>query len=81
MSSPPSPPPPPQGDPYGGGSPIPAPSGELVVFILAWFVSGLVTLLADSVDPPQFVWGTVVLAVGFMLARGFAKLGKVYENR
>ena len=72
---------PPQGYDYGGGSPVPPPSAELVVFVLAWVAVGLITLLDDSVDPPQFVWATVVLAVGFMLARGFAKLGKVYENR
>lgn len=72
----------PQGYDYGGGSfPVPPPTAELVVFLLVWVVIALVTILADSVDPPQFVWGSVALAVGFMLARGFAKLGKAYEGR
>ncbi len=81
MSTP-SSPRPPQGYDYGGGGfPVPPPTAELVVFLLAWVVVALLTLLSDSVDPPQFVWASVALAVGFMLARGFAKLGKAYENR
>ena len=81
MSTPPSAPPP-GGYDYGrGGFPVPPPTGELVVFLLVWVVIALLTLLADSVDPPQFVWASVALAVGFMLARGFAKLGKAYESR
>ena len=73
---------PPQGYDYGGGgSPVPPPTAELVVFLLVWVVVALVTLLADSVDAPQFVWASVALAIGFMLARGLAKLGRAHENR
>ena len=81
MSTP-SSPRPPQGYDYGGGgSPVPPPTAELVVFLLVWVVVALLTLLSDSVDSPQFVWASVVLAVGFMLARGLAKLGRAHENR
>ena len=88
MSTPPAPPPPTQGyeRPYYGGSmpPVPLPSVELVVFLLVWFVIGLITLVADGregVSPPQFVTGSVALAIGFMISRGLAKLGKVIEGR
>ncbi len=70
---------------YGGGMPpFPAPSGELVVFLLVWLVVGLVTLIADGaegVNPRHFVLASVALAVGYMLARGIAKAGKVFESR
>ncbi len=88
MSTPPAAPPPPQGyeRPYYGQGfpPLPLPSGELLVFFLVWFVIGLVTLVADGregVNPRHFVFASVALAVGFMLARGIAKAGKVFEGR
>jgi hypothetical protein len=70
---------------YGGGMPpVPAPSGELVVFLLVWFVLALLTLVTDGVDglgPHDFATFSVALAIGFMLARGIAKAGKVFEGR
>jgi hypothetical protein len=74
--------PPPQ-QPYYGASmpPLPAPTGELVVFLLAWLVVFLVTIIADSVDWPAFVTATTLLAAAFVLSRGIAKAGKVLENR
>ena len=88
MSTSPSAPPPTQGyeRPYYGSGmpPVPLPSIELIVFLLVWFVVGLVTLVADGrdgVNPPQFVTASVALAVGFMVSRGLAKLGKVIEGR
>jgi hypothetical protein len=77
------PPPPPSQGYYGGGPglpPIPIPSSELVIFFLAWFVILLVTLVAKTVDPPEFVTGTIFLSVAYILSRGIAKLGKVYEQ-
>ncbi len=80
--------PPPQGydRPYYGGGmpPVPVPSGELVVFLLVWFVVGIVTLVADGeggVDAWDFVRASVALAIGYMIARGIAKAGKVFEGR
>jgi hypothetical protein len=61
--------------------PLPAPTGELVVFLLAWLVVFLITLLADSVDWPAFVTATTVLAAAFVISRGIAKAGKVLEDR
>jgi hypothetical protein len=81
MASQPTQPPPTQ--PYYGSAipPVPAPTGELVVFLLAWLVVFLVTLIADSVDWPAFVTATTLLAAAFVLSRGIAKAGKVLENR
>ena len=84
-SQPTQPPPtqPPPTQPYYGAAmpPLPAPTGELVVFLLAWLVVFLVTLLADSVDWPAFVTATTLLAAAFVISRGIAKAGKVLENR
>ena len=86
MSTPGSPPPQGYDRPYYGGGvpPVPVPSGELVVFLLVWMVIGIVTLVTDGaggVGPTQFVTGSVALAIGFMIARGIAKAGKVFESR
>jgi hypothetical protein len=88
MSTSPSSPPPTQGyeRPYYGTGmpPVPLPSIELLVFLLVWFVVALVTLVADGregVNPRHFVAASVALAVGFMISRGLAKLGKVIEGR
>jgi hypothetical protein len=80
---PPQPPPPAQSyeRPYYGHVPIAPPSGELVVFLIAWLVVLIVTLAADSVDWTHFVTATVVLAAAYILARGIAKAGRVYEGR
>ena len=87
MSTPGSSPPPQGYDPpyYGSGMPpVPIPSGELVVFLLVWFVIALVTLAADGeggVGAWDFVRASVALAIGYMVARGIAKAGRVYEAR
>ena len=86
MSTPPAPPAQGYERPYYGANlpPLPVPSGELLVFLLVWLVIGLITLVADGaegVNPRHFVAASVGLAVGYMIARGIAKAGKVYENR
>jgi hypothetical protein len=81
MATPPAQPPPTQ--PYYGGAmpPLPAPTGELVVFLLAWLVVFLVTLIADTVDWPDFVMATTILAFAYIISRDIAKAGKVLESR
>jgi hypothetical protein len=80
--SPPSPPPTQSyGQPYYGIPSVPAPNGELVVFLLVWVVVFIITLAADAVDWPQFVIATVFLAAAYMISRGIAKAGKVFEGR
>jgi len=84
-SSPPPPPPPPPAQayerPYYPVPPIPAPPAELIVFLVAWVVALIVTLAADSVDWPAFLTATIVLSAAFIISRGIAKAGKVYESR
>jgi hypothetical protein len=80
-----TPPPPPPTSSYGppsyGLPAMPAPNGELVVFLLVWAVVFIVTLASDTVDWPQFTIATVLLAAAYMISRGIAKAGKVYEGR
>ncbi|MEX0816961.1 MAG: hypothetical protein WD027_05920 [Gaiellales bacterium] len=84
MSTPPAAPPPPtqsyERPYYGAMPPMPAPNGELIVFLLAWVVVLIITLAADTVDWPAFVTATIALSVGYMLSRGIAKASRVYEN-
>ena len=82
QTTPPPPPPTPgYGQPYYGMPSVPAPNGELVVFLLVWAVVFIITVAADSVDWPQFMIATVFLAAAYMISRGIAKAGKVIEGR
>jgi hypothetical protein len=82
QTTPPPPPPTPgYGQPYYGMPSVPAPNGELVVFLLVWAVVFIVTVAADAVDWSQFTIATVLLAAAYMISRGIAKAGKVYEGR
>ncbi|HEY7002740.1 MAG TPA: hypothetical protein VH281_00545 [Gaiellaceae bacterium] len=60
---------------------MPAPNGELIVFLIVWVVVFIVTLADDGVDWPQFTIATVLLAAAYMISRGIAKAGKVLEGR
>ena len=81
-SLPPPPPPPPPASYERGSYPVPAaPPAELIVFLLAWVVALIVTVAADSVDWPQFLTVTSFLAAAFIISRGIAKAGKVFERR
>jgi hypothetical protein len=60
---------------------MPAPPAELIVFLVAWVVALIVTLAADVVDWGAFLTATVVLSSAFIISRGIAKAGKVYEGR
>ena len=84
MSSTPPPPPPPAQSyerPYYSMPAMPAPPAELIVFLLAWVVALIVTVAADAVGWGGFLQATVVLAAAFIISRGIAKAGKVYESR
>jgi hypothetical protein len=83
-SQPPPPPPPPTTGyerQYYPMPPVPAPPMELIVFLLAWVVALIVTVAADSVDWGAFLTATVVLSAAFIISRGIAKAGKVFESR
>jgi hypothetical protein len=53
---------------------------EFYFVVIAWVVILIVTLAADSVDWPTFVTATIVLAGAYILSRGIAKAGKVFEQ-
>jgi hypothetical protein len=83
-ATPQQPPPPTQGYDrpyYGAPLPLPSLNGELVLFLLAWLVAFIVTLAADDVAWSGFLTATVVLAAAYMISRGIAKAGKVFESR
>jgi len=61
--------------------PTPPPPGELIVFLVAWVVALIVTLAADEVSWGDFLTATVALSAAYIIARGIAKAGKVYEGR
>lgn len=78
-----SPPPPPTqsyGQPYYGMPAMPAPNGELLIFLVVWLVVFIITLTADTVDWPDFVTASVFLAAAYIISRGIAKAGKVLEG-
>jgi hypothetical protein len=83
-TQPPPPPPPPVTTyerQYYPMPPMPAPPLELIVFVLAWVVVLIVTVAADSVEWSAFLFATTFLAAAFIISRGIAKAGKVYESR
>jgi hypothetical protein len=85
MSSTPPPPPPPPATSYERPCypmpPVSAPQSELIVFLLAWVVALIVTVAADSVGWPAFLTATTVISAAFIISRGIAKAGKVFEGR
>ena len=81
-SLPPPPPPPPPASYERGYYSVPAaPPAELIVFLLAGGVARSVTVAAASVGWPQFLTVTSFLAAAFIISRGIAKAGKVFERR
>jgi hypothetical protein len=81
--SPPPPPPPATGyeRQHSPMSPVPAPPAEVIVFLQAWVVAFIVTVAADSVGWPAFLAATTAISAAFIISRGIAKAGKVFESR
>jgi len=79
---PPPPPPPQQSGFYGPGlPPFPFPHAELIVYVLAIVVLGIIALAAETVNARELVSYGTFITIGYLLSRGLAKLGKVYEAR
>ena len=79
---PPPPPPQQQSGFYGPGlPPFPVPHAELIVYVLAIVVLGIIALAAETVDATELVSYGSFITIGYLLSRGLAKLGKVYETR
>jgi hypothetical protein len=79
----PSPPPPSQGY-YGGGGgglpPVPAPNAELIVYLAALLVVGLVAIIADTVAAATWVNFAMWVTAAYLVSRGLAKLRNVTER-
>ena len=81
MATQPTPPPPQYERPYGASiPPLPAPTSELVIYVLVLFIVGMVALISDTVGAREFGTWAVALTIGYLLSRGLAKLGKVFET-
>ncbi len=83
--------PPPQSGGYGRpggpnvnlnlGAIMPTPgNAELVVYILATIVVGIIALAADQVDSGAFVTAFTALTFAYLLSRGIAKASRVLEQ-
>jgi hypothetical protein len=82
MATPPSSPPPPSHGYYGGNlPPFPIPNAELIVYAFALLVVGIVAAAAESVPVAFWVEFAKWATAAYLVSRGIAKLGKVYENR
>ena len=80
--SPTPPPPSGYGAQYGPGiPPIPVPNPELAVYVLSLVVVGIVALATDDVVAPFWVEFAKWATAAYLVSRGIAKLGKVFENR
>ena len=83
--------PPPQSRGYGRtggpnvnlnlGAIMPTPgNAELVVYILATIVVGIIALAADQVDSGAFVTAFTALTFAYLISRGIAKASRVLEQ-
>jgi hypothetical protein len=81
MSTTPSSPPPPQHGYYGGSlPPVPVPNPELIVYVVALLVVGIVALASDSVIATHWVEFALWTTAAYLVARGLAKLRNVTER-
>ena len=55
-------------------------NGELVVYVLATLVVALIVLLSDFAEGSDFVLSFTVLTFAYLLSRGIAKAGRVWER-
>jgi hypothetical protein len=79
-----APPPPTQQQPYYGGQgnmpPVPIPNPELIVYVLAVIVVGLVTLVDDkTLSASSWVSFAGIATAAYLISRGLAKMRNVNE--
>ncbi len=59
--------------------PIPL-NSELLIWLLIWVVLALIWILSDEVGASTFGTWTVALSFAYLISRGIAKAGRVYER-
>ena len=55
-------------------------NAELVVYILATIVVGIVSLVDDRVNGPEFVTAFTFFTFAYLISRGIAKASRVLER-
>jgi hypothetical protein len=82
MSTQPSPPPPPSQQGYYGGGlpPVPVPNAELIVYVVALVVVGIIGLAAETVNAASWVEFALWTTAAYLVSRGLAKLRNVTER-
>ena len=55
-------------------------NAELVIYILATIVVGIVTLADDRVNGPEFVTAFTFFTFAYLISRGIAKASRVLER-
>jgi hypothetical protein len=61
------------------GMPIPL-NSELLIWLLVWVVIALIWIISDEVGAGTFATLTVALTFAYLISRGIAKAGRVYER-
>jgi hypothetical protein len=60
--------------------PVAPGNAELVVYVLATILIGIIALAADQVDSGAFVTAFTALTFAYLLSRGIAKASRVLER-
>ena len=78
-------PPPPGARSFGGSErepfallPVPG-NAELLIYVLALLLIGIVTLASDDVDAGDFVGSATIITAAYLISRGIAKASRVFE--
>jgi len=62
-----------------GTMPMPG-NAELVIYIVATIIVGIVALASDRVNAPEFVTAFTFFTFAYLISRGIAKASRVYEQ-
>jgi hypothetical protein len=63
------------------GALMPTPgNAELVVYILATLLVGIIALASDRVNAPEFVTAFTFFTFAYLISRGIAKASRVLER-
>ena len=55
-------------------------NAELVVYVVAVIVAGIIALTTPEVDGWRFLWAFTLLTIGYLVSRGLAKATRVLER-
>jgi hypothetical protein len=55
-------------------------NAELLVYVIAVIVAGIIALTTPEVDGWRFLWAFTLLTIGYVISRGLAKATRVLER-